>query len=65
MRQIINFNAKWAFSKQATEIPAALPADWEIVETKKGKALSCWYDENRRNNITQIPSFDPTSWVEE
>lgn len=39
--------------------------DWEIVETKKGKALSCWYDENRRNNITQIPSFDPTSWVEE
>ena len=40
-------------------------ADWEIVETQKGKALSCWYDENRRNNITQIPSFDPTSWVEE
>ena len=39
--------------------------DWEIVETKKGKATSCWYDENRRNNITQIPSFDPKSWVEE
>ncbi|MBO7293524.1 MAG: hypothetical protein J6V07_06290, partial [Clostridia bacterium] len=39
--------------------------DWDIVETKKGKATSCWYDENRRNNITQIPSFDPTSWVEE
>lgn len=39
--------------------------DWEIVETKEGKALSCWYDENRRNNITQIPSFDPKSWVEE
>ena len=40
-------------------------ADWNIVETKRGKAISCWYDENRRNNITQIPSFDPTSWVEE
>lgn len=39
-------------------------ADWDIVETKEGKALSCWYDENRRNNITQIPSFDPASWVE-
>ena len=40
-------------------------ADWEIVETQGGKAISCWYDENRRNNITQIPSIDPTSWVEE
>ena len=39
--------------------------DWTIVETQKGKAISCWYDENRRNNITQIPSFDPTSWVAE
>ncbi|MBR2340029.1 MAG: hypothetical protein IKA74_04260 [Clostridia bacterium] len=38
--------------------------DWNIIETKKGEAKSCWYDENRRNNITQIPSFDPTSWRE-
>lgn len=38
---------------------------WNIVETKEGKALSDWYDENRRNaNITQIPAFDPNSWVE-
>lgn len=38
---------------------------WNIVETKMGKALSDWYDENRRNaNITQIPAFDPNSWVE-
>lgn len=38
---------------------------WNIVETKAGKALSDWYDENRRNaNITQIPAFDPNSWVE-
>lgn len=40
-------------------------SEWEIIETKKGKALSCWYDESRRNaNITQIPSFKPSSWVE-
>lgn len=40
-------------------------ADWDIIETKRGKALSDWYDENRRNaNITQIPAFDPKSWVE-
>ena len=31
MRQIINFNAKWAFTKQATEVPAALPMDWNWV----------------------------------
>ena len=40
-------------------------SDFNIVETKKGKALSDWYDENRRNaNITQIPAFDVNSWVE-
>ena len=40
-------------------------APWNIVETKMGKALSDWYDENRRNaHITQIPAFDPNSWVE-
>ncbi len=31
MRNIINFNAKWAFTKQADAIPAALPEDWEWV----------------------------------
>lgn len=30
MRQILNFNAGWVFSKTA-ELPAALPADWESV----------------------------------
>jgi hypothetical protein len=40
-------------------------ADWDIVLTERGKALSCWYDENRRNNITQIPSFNPDSWIPE
>ncbi len=38
---------------------------FEIVETKKGKAQSAWYDENRSNaNITQIPAFDVTTWIE-
>ena len=31
MRQIINFNAKWAFSKQATEIPTEIYKDWNFV----------------------------------
>ncbi len=31
MRSIINFNAKWAFTKQATEIPAQLPKNWDWV----------------------------------
>ena len=31
MRNIINLNRKWAFTKQATEIPAAMPADWNFV----------------------------------
>ena len=31
MRTILNFNAHWAFTKQATEVPAQLPADWELV----------------------------------
>ena len=32
MRTILNFNAQWAFTKQATEVPAHLPADWEPVD---------------------------------
>ena len=40
-------------------------SDFEIVETKRGKAKSDWYDENRTNaNMTQIPSFDINTWVE-
>ena len=31
MRSVINFNAKWAFTKQASEVPAALPTDWNWV----------------------------------
>ena len=31
MRTVVNFNAKWAFTKQATEIPASLPMDWNWV----------------------------------
>lgn len=41
-------------------------ADWDIIETKQGKALSDWYDENRASaNVTQIPAFDPKSWEED
>ena len=32
MRKIINFNANWAFTKTATEIPAEMPASWETVD---------------------------------
>lgn len=40
-------------------------APFDIIETKKGKALSDWYDENRSNaNVTQIPAFDVNTWVE-
>ena len=31
MRTVINFNAKWAFTKQASEVPSALPMDWNWV----------------------------------
>lgn len=31
MRKVINFNAKWAFTKQATEIPSVLPNNWDWV----------------------------------
>ena len=36
MRTILNFNDKWSFAKQS-EIPAALPADWEAVSLPH-----CW-----------------------
>ena len=31
MRQIINFNTKWAFSKEATEVPKTMPERWYLV----------------------------------
>ena len=31
MRQVINFNTKWAFSKEATEVPAVMPERWYWV----------------------------------
>ncbi len=37
MRQIVNFNAKWAFTKQNSSVPAALPMDWNWVNLPH-----CW-----------------------
>ena len=31
MRQVINFNKKWSFTKQASAVPAVMPTDWYIV----------------------------------
>ena len=31
MRTIININRKWAFTKMASEIPAAMPNNWDFV----------------------------------
>ena len=31
MREILNFNAEWKFSKTATEIPAAIDESWESI----------------------------------
>ena len=31
MRNIININRKWAFAKGITEVPAAIPAEWNWV----------------------------------
>ena len=40
-------------------------AEWAIVESLVGKAKSDWYDESRSNkNLTQIPSFDISTWVQ-
>ena len=39
-------------------------SDFEIVETRRGRAKSDWYDENRSNaNATQIPAFDASTFV--
>ena len=31
MRHVISINANWVFSKEAKQVPAALPQDWEKV----------------------------------
>ena len=31
MRSIVNINRKWAFTKQATEIPQEFPLNWDFV----------------------------------
>ena len=31
MREIINFSVKWAFTKNATEVPATMPEKWDWV----------------------------------
>ena len=31
MRNIVNFNANWSFSKDAAETPATLPTDWDVL----------------------------------
>ena len=31
MRQVVNFNTKWAFSKEATALPAEMPKNWVWV----------------------------------
>ena len=31
MREVINFNTKWAFTKEATEIPKEMPQKWYWV----------------------------------
>ncbi|MBQ9112545.1 MAG: glycoside hydrolase family 2 protein [Clostridia bacterium] len=31
MRNIVNFNTKWAFTKMATEIPSEMPVLWDFV----------------------------------
>ena len=32
MRNIVNINSKWTFSKEATAVPAATPATWEAID---------------------------------
>ncbi|MBE6959177.1 MAG: glycoside hydrolase family 2 protein [Ruminococcaceae bacterium] len=32
MREIVNINSKWSFSKQATSVPSAIDASWDVVD---------------------------------
>ncbi len=37
---------------------------WEAIETEEGSAKSAWYEESSSDSDrTQIPSFDPDTWV--
>ncbi len=31
MRRIVNFNTKWAFTKEAAEVPSSMPTKWNLV----------------------------------
>ncbi len=31
MRQIVNFNTKWAFTKEADSVPVSMPEKWDLV----------------------------------
>ena len=37
MRTVFNFNAKWAFTKMADEVPSTLPTKWDWVNLPH-----CW-----------------------
>ena len=37
MRTIVNWNAKWSFTKQCNEVPATMPTDWNWVNLPH-----CW-----------------------
>ena len=39
MRKILNFNYKWAFTKQATEIPTEIHKDWNFVKREIEKNI--------------------------
>lgn len=44
----------------------SLYGTWTAAVTEEGSATSAWYDENQKDkykNATQIPSFNPNSWV--
>ena len=32
MRNIVNINRKWVFSKEATAVPAAIESSWEAID---------------------------------
>lgn len=64
MRTVLNFNAQWAFSKQATEVPASLPSDWEQVNLPH-----CWNavdgqdggNDYHRGTCYYVKSFEKSS----
>ena len=36
MREVINFNTKWAFTKEASEVPKEMPKKWYWVTLPHG-----------------------------